>query len=312
MRIKLVGGLITFLLLVLSLLLFIKDDSNLEIITSPKIYSLYKSSEFESFNVPILTNDATNYFFKEDYIAKIALTADNDEIIPLTVKEIVKTNNLYNYADKKYYYLTFKLQIAFNSDDYNIVMNKAYLKITYKNAKEIKLYIGEVNYLFSSEENYDISLNNLLSTHGIVNNKDTSTGLFLNLGNLSNNNLIISKIEIGSNNIVANNAYLREIENLPNYDASPETILGMISYDYHAIPKETAQQILLRKNNEIMLYVPFAYLGDIGYLYRFYVKVYYYDEGTLKVFIIDDFPYINTTSFKQELSQDFYYYEFSN
>ncbi len=312
MRIKLVGGLIVFLLLVLSLLLFIKDNSNIEIITSPKIYSLFKSSEFESFDIPFLTNDSASYFFNEDYISKIVLVSDNDEIIPLTIKEIVKTNNFYNYADEEYNYLTFNLQIAFNSDDYNIVMNKAYLKITYKNAKEIMLYIGEVNYLFSSDENYDLSLNNLLSTHGMVNGKDTSTGLFLNLGNLSNNNLIITKIEIGSNNIVSNNDYLSEIEVIPNYDDSLETVLGIANYDYKIIPKETTKQILLRKNNEIMLYVPFSYTGEIGYIYRFYVKVYYYDEGVLKVFIIDDFPYINTTTFKQELMKDFYYYEFSN
>jgi len=312
MKIKIIGGLISFLLLVLSLLLFIKDDSKVEIITSPKIYSIVKSSDNEGFNITILTNNLESYYFNQTYITKIALTSETDEMIPLTLEEITKTNDNYLYDNKQYKALSFKVQIGFSSDDYLVSMNKTYLNITYKNAQEITIYIGEFNYLFSSEENKDISLNNLLSTHGIVNNVDTLTGLFLNLGNISDKNITINKIEIGSKQITANNYYLSELNEIPEYDALPTTILGLDTYYYDNELEDVSKNILLRKNNEILLYLPFNYSGDIAYIYRFYVKVYYVIDGEEKVFVIDDFPYINTSLFKSELESGFYYYEFYN
>ena len=312
MKIKIIGGLISFLLLVLSLLLFIKDDSKVEIITSPKIYSIVKSSDNEGFNITILTNNLESYYFNQTYITKIALTSETDEMIPLTLEEITKTNDNYLYDNKQYKALSFKVQIGFSSDDYLVSMNKTYLNITYKNAQEITIYIGEFNYLFSSEENKDISLNNLLSTHGIVNNVDTLTGLFLNLGNISDKNITINKIEIGSKQITANNYYLSELNEIPEYDALPTTILGLDTYYYDNELEDVSKNILLRKNNEILLYLPFNYSGDIAYIYRFYVKVYYVIDGEEKVFVIDDFPYVNTSLFKSELESGFYYYEFYN
>ncbi len=312
MKIKIVGGGIAFLLLLLSILLFIEDDSKIVIITSPKVYSIVKSSDFETFDIALLTNNSNSYYFSEDYISKIAIVSNNEELIPLTLHEIIKTTDNYIYNDKMYSYLAFSVQLGFDSNDFEVLMDKAYLQITYKNAEEIKVYIGEINYLFASQENYDMSVNNLLSTHGIVNNIDTSTGLFLNLGNLSNGNITINKVEIGSNDVACNNYYLKEVYDVPKYDASVENILGLETYAYENNLEITNASLLLRKNNEILFYVPFTYSGEINYLYRFYVKVYYTYNSVEKVFIIDDFPYINTSSFKTELEKDFYYYEFSN
>jgi len=311
MKIKIIGGLLSFLLIVLSLLLFIRNDPTIKVITSPKVYSIMKSSNNEGFNITILTNEINSYYFNEEYISNISLSSENDEIISLSLDAISKSNENYIYNNEKYYYLSFKVNLEFSSDDYLILFDKAYLNVNYRNTKNIKLYIGEFNYLFFEEENNDISLNNLLSTHGLINGIDSSTGLFLNLGNLTNNNITINKIEIGSNSVSANNHYLNNIFIIPDYDSSVEDVLNLEDYNFNDNTlNDISKNILFLKNNEIMLYVPFSYNGDIPYLYRFYVEVHYTIDSEEKLFVIDDFPYINTNVFKVELESGYQYYEF--
>ena len=312
MRLKIIGGLLSFLLIVLSVLLFIEDHPKTEIIISPKTYSILKSSNNELFSIVLLVNDVDSYYFNQEYISNIKISSDSEEIIPCILNNIKRSDELYIYNNEEYYFLTLELSIGFDSDDYEMNITKAYLDISYSNTNEIKLYIGEFNYLFYDEENTDISLNNLLATHTYINDIDTASGLFLNLGNESDYNITITKIELGSTHILANNFYLKEIYNIPDISNTPEEILSIDNYNYSIYGEYSAMSILLRKNNSIMLYVPFSYKGDITYLYRFYVKVYYVIDTEEKVFVIDDFPYINTSSYKEELESGYYSYEFAN
>ena len=312
MRLKIIGGLLSFLLIVLSVLLFIEDHPKTEIIISPKTYSILKSSNNELFSIVLLVNDVDSYYFNQEYISNIKISSDSEEIIPCILNNIKRSDELYIYNNEEYYFLTLELSIGFDSDDYEMNITKAYLDISYSNTNEIKLYIGEFNYLFYDEENTDISLNNLLATHTYINDIDTASGLFLNLGNESDYNITITKIELGSTHILANNFYLKEIYSIPDISNTPEEILSIDNYNYSIYGEYSAMSILLRKNNSIMLYVPFSYKGDITYLYRFYVKVYYVIDTEEKVFVIDDFPYINTSSYKEELESGYYSYEFAN
>ena len=211
MRLKIIGGLLAFLFIVLSVLLFIEENPKTQIVVSPKIYSIMKSSDNEQFSIMVLVNDIDSYYFNQDYISNIKISSDNEDIIPCILNDISKSSEYYIYNDEIYYYLTLELSLGFDSDDYVISINKAYLDIEYSNTHEINLYIGEFNYYFYDEENMDISLNNLLATHLLIDDIDTASGLFLNLGNESLHNITINKIEIGSNNTLANNYYLTEI-----------------------------------------------------------------------------------------------------
>ncbi len=312
MKIKVIGGLSSFLLIVLSVLLFIKEDKNIKIIISPKVYSIVKSSDSEDFRITILVNDLNSYYFIPEYISNISLSSSNDEIIPLSLNEIKKSNEVYIYNDEVYYFVYIELEVGFRSDDFEVLMEEATLDITYLNTNEVNLYIGEFNYLFYSDENRDISLNNLLATHALVNGVDTSTGLFLNLGNLSGSNITIDHVEIGCSNIMANNSYLKEIYDIPDIADNVITVLGIEYYDYFSYRDDINNNVLLRKDNEIMLYVQFSYTCDIPYLYRFYVKVHYRVDSLEKTFVIDDFPYINTSSYKLELEREYILYEYDN
>lgn len=311
MKLKIIAGIIIFLSISLTVLLFIKKEEVIKIVVSPKVYSIMKSSDTERIKITVLVNDSDSYYFNKEYISNINLSSSNDDLVPLVIESIDKSNDYYPYENEIFYYVTFNLEVAFNSDYYLIELKEAYLNISYSNTKEIKLYIGEFNYHFNETENTDFSINNLLCTHAEVNGIDTTTGLFLTLGNLSNNNIIINSVELGTQNVYANNFYLREVYNEISLNSLPKDILNIDYYDYDIFSDYEAS-ILLRKNNEAMLYVPFSYIGEIPYLHRFYVKVNYTIDSLEEVFILDDFPYINTSNYKIELEGDYIYYEFQN
>ncbi len=311
MKLKIITGIIIFLSISLSVLLFIEEEEVIKIIVSPKIYSIMKSSDTEKIKITVLVNDSNSYYFNKEYISNINLSSTNDDLIPLIVDNIDKSNDYYPYKNDIYYYITFNLDVAFQSDYYHIELKEAYLNISYSNAKEIKLFIGEFNYHFNEFENVDFSINNLLCTHAEVNGIDTTTGLFLSLGNLTNNNITINSIDLGTKNVFANNFYLREVFSEVSLSSFPNNILNIDYYDFDKY-SDYETSILLRKNNEIMLYVPFSYIGEIPYLHRFYIKVNYTINSNEEVFILDDFPYINTSNYKIELEGDYVYYEFEN
>ena len=312
MKLKIIALIIVILTSTLTILLFIEDTPSTQIIISPKIYSIVKSSDTESFGITFLVNDTESYYFNKDFVANIFLTSDKDEIIPLNIIEIDKSVEYYPIENHKYYYVTINLSIGFKSDDYLICLEEAYLNITYSNSKVIKLHIGEFNYLFSEEINSDFSLNDLFSTHKTIEGIDTASGLFLNLGNLTDNNIVITKIIIGSKDVLANNFYLTELFEDINLGDYPKDILKLDDYNFFVYGDYSSNRILLRKNNEIDLYVPFSYIGSISFLHRFYVSVEYIVNGEEKVFIIDDFPFINTSCYKEELEKGFAYYEYEN
>jgi len=311
MKLKIIGGLISFLLIILTILLFVDSESVIRIIVSPKSYSLLKSSDNETINITILANDTDTYYFNEEYISKMHLSTDGEEIVPLLLIEVNKTNDLYFYDYEEYNYVDFVFEIGFDSEDYLISMDKAFLNITYSNGETLELFIGEFNYYFMDTFTNDIGVSDLLATNRLINNVDTASGLFLKLDNLSDHNIIINKVEIGSNSVKANNFHLKEIFNEVDYSNTPEEILQIDEYNYE-IYGDVSQNILLRQHNSIMLYIPFSYIGDISYLYRFYCEVYYEVDGVENVFIIDDFPFIYTSNYKVELESDYVHYEYSN
>ena len=98
MKSKIIFGLLAFLLVVFIILLYIPDNKSFKVISSPKIYSIYKSSDNEVFEVEFLVNKIGTYYFNNEFITNISLNSRNDEeIIPLSIKEISYGTDPYIY-----------------------------------------------------------------------------------------------------------------------------------------------------------------------------------------------------------------------
>lgn len=310
MKLKLIFGLLSILLVIFTILLFIPDSKNLKIITSPKVFSIFKSSEVESFTIQLLVNQNSSYYFDDDYISKVSLSSEfEDEIIPLVLEDISYSSEIYPYENENFYFIDLSFQIGFDSNEYLISFDKAYLDIRYSNEEEIKLYIGEFNYLFDNEVNRELSINNLYSTVHKIDELNNVSGIFIELNNISNENLILNQLSLGSSNVVFNNYYLSEVFNEPDLFDEVEDILLIDDLSYITFNNDDSKNILLLKDQSIMLFVPISYLGDIKYIHRFYFEVVYENNEGVQKMIIDDFPYINTSIFQKTLEKDYHVYE---
>lgn len=313
MKTKIVFGLLAFLLVIFIILLFIPENKTFKIISSPKVYSILKSSDNETFTIQFLVNKNNTYYFDENFISSISLNSELDEeIIPLIIKEISYDSMIYEYENDKYYIVEIKLEVGFNSDDFLIKFEKAYLELNYSNNEELKLYIGEFNYCFNEDINTELSLNNLYSTVKEINGVNTVTGVYIKLNNISDENLVITNFNLGSNSVYFNNFYLSEIFVEPDLFDNVEDVLVLQDYNFNIYSTDVYQSILLRENQSVMIYVPLSYIGDINYIHRFYIEIEYENEAGISKLVIDDFPFINTSIFQESLENEYVTYEIPN
>lgn len=313
MKAKIVFSLLAFLLVVFIGLLFIPSNKNFKVITSPKIFSLLKSSDTESIEIELLVNKPNTYYFDEEYIFSVSLNSEFDkEIVPLVIDEITYGNSQYEYKNDLYSLVRLSLSVGFDSEDYLINFEKAYLDITYNNEESLKLYIGEFNYRFNTDINSDLGISTLSSTVDSINEINTVSGVFIELYNTSDENLVLNDFNIGSSSVNFNNYYLSEIYNEPDLFDSVEEILLIENYDIHLDRGNIDKSVLLRENQSVMLYIPLCYIGDIEYIHRFYVEIKYSSNEGEKSLIIDDIPYISTSIFQTSLEEGYIEYEIPN
>ncbi len=299
---------IKYLLLVLSVLLIffgtvflIKDKEPLTLTTSPYIYSYKYTTETEYFHVKLLSNDRDSYYVLQESIDKLQLTY-NEETIPLLLKEI----KVYE-TETDQFLIDLSLQVAFHSNDYYIDYPQAYLEITYTNNKEVSLYIGEFNFLFKSENTSDLDFMNLSATYQEVDGINTVSGIVIDLVNKSGNNIIIKDIDILSSSTHINNDYIIEVFDPVDSFIDMATFLDQdySFFDYEKEPLDLFMQAYEQKK----LIAPLIYNGDISFIHRFVLIITYIDGTEEKTYIIDDFPYMNTSIFNPEYIDNLVIYE---
>jgi len=313
MRLNFIFGLLGFFLIVLSILLYIKEDVSLEIITCPTIHSYFKTSETETFEIEILSNQPQNYRFDKEYISSSVIRSlDESIVVPISITDISWSDSGYIYQGNSYQHVQFSLKIAFDSPDFEIHIPEAYLNLHYSNNEAILIKIGEFHYRFLKMQANDLVVGSMQSTVMKLSEVSTVNGIALELSNNARENIVIQSINIGSNLVTANNFYLTEIETLPDLFDLPGNIIGIPNYDYLDEQLSYQKNYLLRENNMSYLYVPFQYPSSLLWLQRFYLIVTYEVSGETRELIIDDFPYIRTNLFQQGKESEYMHYVFQN
>lgn len=313
MKFKIVFGVLSFLIIVTTVLLFIPEKKSLKIISSPKIHSIYKSSENEEFKIEFLVNIIDTYYFDSEFMAHISLKSKlEEEELSLIIKDIIYQDSLYLFENDEYHLVEIALSIGFNSDNYLIDYEDAYINIEYMNGEDLTLFIGEFNYMFNNEINEDLLISNLSSTVFKIDGVSTVGGVFVELYNNSDENLVIRDFRIGSSSIVFNNYYLSEIYIIPDLYDSVEDVLLHDEFNYDLSVNIIEKSILVRQNQSIMLYVPISYTGEFNYIHRFFFEIdYVSNQGSRKI-VIDDFPYISTSVYQKSLEGGYITYEIPN
>lgn len=292
---------ILLLSLSLSLLLLFKQDNSLLIVSNPANYSYFKTDDHDTFHIPLLVSNNNTYHFDDKYITSLQIV-DKEEvnIIDIYQFEKINTNQYYEYKGQMMHVLYLSLKPSIDGDYVHFNLKDAYVKLKYQNQKEQLIYIGSLSYLVT-DSTTDLSLGNLYATHGLVNNSDTVTGLYLELKNKTNQNIYINNFNLLAPNTNFDHYFLSELNKKPEITDSVEEVLEIDSYSHIKDVSDYEKQILIKPGESKSLYVPVTYQKEIAYIYKFAVCVNYTLNGETKGFYIDDFPYINTSPFKMEL-----------
>lgn len=298
MKSKVVYAVISGVLILLSIVLLSKEEIPTILLSNKQIISIYHTDQSEKIKISLLTTNPNNFYFNKEYITFSSLY-NQDQTVSLKIQSILVSNDEYEYEDKTYYRVDYFFNLPFSGTNTYINMDEVYLSLDYDNGDNIDIYIGELNYLFKKYNDEDLSLGNLSATYEYINGIETVGGINLTLANVANDNVNITNISIVSSNVKAN--YNKTIERSEcNYKKTVAYCLTEDDYDFHHY-QESNKTFLVRKNNNIELYIPLSYLNDTDYLYRFSIIIEYVKDGQTKEYIIDDFPFMSKGIYVEEM-----------
>jgi len=308
MRNNILYVLFALLLLVFIVLISIRKEVDLIIITSPSNYSI-SSNKNDGFVISILTNKHDSYYFDTEYISFSELNNNSDQMISVEVNEVLKDDALYIYEGTEYYFVHFEISFSVGTFS-DIVLSDMHFKITYINDKELSLYIGELYYKVYVD-NDDLSLGNLVATHSTLEFDNTVTGVYIELYNATEYTIYIQSLHLPFESIYFDNFFLRELYQIPNITDQVYDILLLDNYDHFKEYTSYKRNYTLPPKQYISLYVPIIYNSKISILRRFPISVSYMYKNQEKEFVIDDFPFISKSMFNPEEEGKYmvYYFE---
>lgn len=247
-----------------------------------------KTTDTEYFHIQLLSNKKDSLYFIEEEVISSSVK-DEVEEIPLELKAINKTETLNGY-----YIIDFTFKIGFHSEDYEINFTEAYLVLTYKD-NVLDIPIGEFNYLFKEDNTNDISLINLEATYTEIKSIETVSGVLLTIRNNTRNTVVIKDIEVLSNTVTVMNDEVFVVEEEIDNFTEVKTILdkSFSHFDFQS----SDITISIFSEQEVTLFGPLIFNGDIYYIHRFPIKITYLIGDEEKVFIIDDFPFMRENTF---------------
>ena len=268
--------------------LFVVDEKENEIkyFTVDLDYSRLMT-ESESLSFSIFFNDNSNFLVDKDNITSIALRNHETEISLDLVSFTEVDNNLQYQGDLYYQYLIEVKLETLNMEGLNLVIEDAFLDISYINSENLSVSVGDLYLTFTSIEvdNYldYISLSGITE---VIEEKEYLAGVMIKFNNLTNGDITIR--DIYTNN-------LKIGFNLKEYYYSDIKHLGKISEiipDYLSLEVENDLVLI---NDEGYYVFPLIYLDGFEKLFRFPLFIEYSYNGNTYTLSIDDYLFLNET-----------------
>lgn len=303
MKSKIVYGVLSIVVTLLAISLLTRKEIPTLLVSNKQIISIYHTDQSEEIKLSLLTTNPNNFYFDQDYVTFSKLY-NEDQTVSMKIHSIVVSNDDYEYNNQTFYRVDYFFKLPFAGTNTYINMDEVFLSMDYDNGDCIDIYIGEFNYLFREYNDDDISLGNLSATYEYIDNIETVGGVNVTLSNLTSDNLNITNISIVSTSVKAN--YNKTLER--SECSYQETVADCIleeGYDFNN-HKDSDKTFLVRKNNNIELYIPLNYLYKTQYLYRFSIIIEYEIDGVVKEYIIDDFPFMSKGIYLKEMEGRYY------
>ncbi|MFK5883325.1 MAG: hypothetical protein QM489_03180 [Candidatus Izemoplasma sp.] len=310
MKIKILMGLLITTIIVFTGLMFIKTEETTKAISVKKVYSLVHSHLGEEFTIPILINKENSPYITQDFIFSIQITNNNEDIIiPLEITEIRQDSYTINIDSVTYYQFYIDCYINIESNDFDFVVNDAVVRIKYNDSSTIDFAIGEFNYIYKDLSSNHLSLHNLSADYKVIEGINTLSGINIELFNKIDTSVIVKSIDIYSSSAITNNFYLRRIDD--EFITFNEK-LNVTTYNHLSDVNPYDQSITISTSSSVLLFIPINYIGDIKYLNQFGIVVTYEISGVTYKMVIDDFLFMSSSPFKEEVSEYFDVHEITD
>ena len=283
-------------------LLFFKKEEVFIIVSQPVITSSINSSSIETLSYSFLTNQPDRYEFNLDYIIKAEITTE-ERYFPIEIKSIKKTSYEKILKDETFNLIVIEYKPSLLIDKGLIQYESANMIIHYENNKELIFDLGEFNYAFN-EETTDLSLGSLKATSETIKEVNSIGGIYLELGNQTNEAIRIETIDILSLTIKANQDAIVIYDEPLDYKDSVKDVLGVARYDFFTDTMKRSINTVVQSKQSVQLYVPLLYLGDIYHVGRIGLIVTYTLNGETKTTYIDDFPFMRYDLYDDALKEN--------
>lgn len=302
-----------FVLIVFSAFLvvsqMIQKESQLLLISSPKVYSMKHTELNETFKISVLMNQNNSYHLEPNYIRKSVLISGENQL-PIAIEKTIVSEEQMLVEDVSYYLVSFVVSLKFEMSDHIIEYEDVMLELTYENSQVINIDVGEFNYVFTENKN-DLSMYNLHGTFGEVEGVNTVTGLVLELYNKSSNNLSIQRVDILSSDVSLNNDFLIEKDREIDMFEEVQDVLLTNTYQFDTYESTEHHHSILEGQTK-KFYIPLLYNQEIRHISRFVIQITYMIDGSEEIHYIDDFVFMNSIQYGPEYEKNYIFYEYES
>lgn len=279
------------IIIVTVVFLLIRDKKEFLFLTYPKEHCVLSKDDNPMFTVEIYSNHKNSEYLKEEVIDSIKVYDFNsNDFLSCKVDNIEMKDGYIDYEKNHYYKYQLDLVLPIKKDT-EFKFDKAYLNINYLNSESLSFYIGNLNvYEYQSKKAFII--NRMKGFIDNINSQDTLTGIYMELINVSNNNVIIKEINYTSNNIISNYDYLMVVDSISeNYK---EKISNIVNDEYDYFRRSSLDDCFIEVNDDVLkLFIPLTYIKERSVNSTGIIIKYMIDGNTYQQ-VIDPFVFFNS------------------
>lgn len=296
--------LLIIIILIVSLILIGREKDNHIFLVYPKEYSVLSKDDNPIFTVEIYANEKDSVYLKKETIDNVKIyDFSSKDYLTCDIHEIEKNMEYIKYEDNKYYKYRLNIELPIKKQT-ELKFNEAYLKINYLTSEIISFYLGNFN-VINYENNSAFIINRMKGVINKINNQDTLVGIYLELNNYLDQDVIITKINFTSNQITTNYDYLSVVEEIS--DDYQESIDNIVKMKYNLYQKSDKQECLLQinKDSKTKIFIPLTYLKDNSVNQTGIIITYLYKNETYQQ-VIEPFVFFNSIENNVEVEKIVY------
>jgi len=278
----------------LSVILHLREEEPLVLITHPRVYSFYYSDPLERIRLDVLSNKTDDFRLYVDYVEQVEIA--NEETSLAFQLDRISIGEPFQWDNQTMAVVSWYLAPEVVLSNSQIDIKQANLIVTYGNGSQVTLAIGDVHYLFSPSGSSSMALGGVKALYEDIDGIESVSAIQVDLVNRTNDILHVTNIALVASAVSTYPAMIRTDVTCED-GWTVADCLGLEGYvfDLPAVDEEIS--VLLTPHQTRTILVPLLYERPTPF-HRFAIVVSYRINGIAQQMVIDDFPYLSTSPFQ--------------